>query len=120
MCGACGTVTVHDPILGDTRTLRQHIEVAGAVNTVCSELPGGPRIRALADGWVVTGATGSTLIAHTVQELWAGVLASGFSAPEKRVLLGGALENYLSRRRGSDLAVRVAGLGATLARSRVG
>lgn len=74
MCGACGRTTVPDPVLGAVRTLRQHLIVAGTVNTVCEGLPGAPRATALKDGWLLGGASGTALLCHTVEELWGAAI----------------------------------------------
>ncbi len=75
MCGACGTTTVPDPVLGPVRTKRMHLIVAGTVNELCSGRPGAPKISALPDGWLVAGPSGAARLFHTVEELWAGVIA---------------------------------------------
>lgn len=74
MCGACGGTTVPDPVLGTVRTLRQHLIVAGTVNTICAGLPGAPKVVALKDGWMISGPSGSFRPCQTVGELWAAVL----------------------------------------------
>jgi len=74
MCGACGRTTVADPALGPVRTMRQHLIVAGAVNAVCAGLPGAPKVTALKDGWMLTGAAGYSSQCQTLQELWSAVL----------------------------------------------
>ena len=74
MCGVCGRTTVTDPALGTERTLRQHLIVAGAINTVCHGLPGAPRVTALRDGWMMSGPSGASRQCQTLDELWAAVL----------------------------------------------
>jgi hypothetical protein len=70
MCGACGRTTVPDPALDAVRTLRQHLIVAGTVNTICKGMPGAPRVTALKDGWLFAGPSGVIRLCHTVEELW--------------------------------------------------
>jgi len=74
MCGACGRTTVADPALGPVRTMRQHLIVAGAVNAVCAGLPGAPKVTALKDGWMMSGALGFSRQCQTLEELWSTVL----------------------------------------------
>ena len=74
MCGACGRTTVADPALGPVRTMRQHLIVAATVNDVCTGLPGSPKVTAIKDGWLMTGAAGSSRQCQTVEELWSAVL----------------------------------------------
>lgn len=74
MCGACGRATVADPALGAVRTLRQHLIVAGAINSVCHGLPGAPKVTALRDGWMMSGPSGASRQCQTLEELWAAVL----------------------------------------------
>lgn len=75
MCGACGTTTVADPVLGAVRTKRQHLIVAATVNELCAGQPGAPKVTALADGWLVSGPSGAARLRHTVEELWADVIS---------------------------------------------
>lgn len=74
MCGACGTTTIADPVLGAVRTKRQHLIVAATVNELCAGQPGVPKVTALADGWLVSGPSGAARLRHTVEELWADVI----------------------------------------------
>ncbi|MCU1553212.1 MAG: hypothetical protein JWM13_698 [Arthrobacter sp.] len=74
MCGACGSAVVPDPVLGAVRTLRQHLIVAQTVNTVCGGLPGAPKVKALTDGWLLSGPSGASLLCHTVEDLWTAVI----------------------------------------------
>ncbi|MDJ0457688.1 hypothetical protein PUN71_010790 [Arthrobacter sp. NQ7] len=74
MCGACGRTTVADPALGPVRTMRQHLIVAATVNAVCAGLPGAPKVTALKDGWLMTGAAGASMQCQTLEELWSAVL----------------------------------------------
>ena len=74
MCGVCGRATVTDPALGAVRTLRQHLIVAGTINTICGGLPGAPKVTALRDGWMMSGPSGIIRQCQTVEELWAAVL----------------------------------------------
>jgi hypothetical protein len=89
MCGACGTTIVPDPVLGAARTLRQHLIVAQTVNSVCGGLPGAPKVKALSDGWLLSGPSGATLLCHTVEELWTAVIRGFAGGPQ----LVGLLEN---------------------------
>ena len=105
MCGACGRTTVPDPVLGPARTLRQHLIVAGSVNTVCAGLPGAPRVTALKDGWLIGGASGAARLCHTVEELW-GAAVGCFADP---ILLGcllGRLQAYRGRPENEGLPAR--------------
>lgn len=74
MCGACGTTTVADPVLGVVRTKRQHLIVAATVNELCAGQPGAPKVSALAEGWLVSPRCGGARLRHTVEELWVDVL----------------------------------------------
>lgn len=75
MCGACGTTTVADPVLGAVRTKRQHLIVAATVNELCAGQPGAPKVTALADGWLVSGPSGAARLRHTVDDLWTDVIS---------------------------------------------
>ena len=75
MCGACGGTTVADPALGPVRTMRQHLIVAGTINTLCTGLPGAPKVTALKDGWTMKGPSGVSGQCQTLSELWSAVLA---------------------------------------------
>ena len=74
MCGACGRTTVADPALGPVRTMRQHLIVAATINTVCTRIPGAPKVTALKDGWMMAGPSGASTQCRTVEELWSAVL----------------------------------------------
>ncbi|MDQ0147336.1 hypothetical protein [Pseudarthrobacter niigatensis] len=63
-----------DPALGPVRTMRQHLIVAATVNAVCAGLPGAPKVNALKDGWLMTGAAGASAQCQTLDELWSAVL----------------------------------------------
>ena len=74
MCGACGRSVVSDPVLGPTRTLRQHLIVAQTINEACQSWPGAPKVAATSSGWLVAGPTGATAAVSTVEALWTTVL----------------------------------------------
>ena len=74
MCGACGRSVVSDPVLGPTRTLRQHLIVAQTINAACQSWPGAPKVAATSGGWLVSGPTGATEAVSTVEALWTTVL----------------------------------------------
>ncbi|MFE4228938.1 hypothetical protein ACFRJ8_13720 [Arthrobacter sp. NPDC056886] len=63
-----------DPVLGPTRTLRQHLIVAQTINEACQSWPGAPKVAATSDGWLVSGPTGATEAVSTVEALWSTVL----------------------------------------------
>ena len=107
MCGACGRTIVPDPALGPVRTIRQHLIVAGAVNAVCTGLPGAPKVTALKDGWMVTGASGVAKQCQTLEELWSTVLVCFPDAP--------VLDRLLRRRQAYAADPTNAGLPARAA-----
>lgn len=111
MCGACGRTTVADPALGPVRTLRQHLIVAGAINTVCLGLPGAPKVTALRDGWMVSGPSGASRQCQTVEELWAAVLGC-FTEASVLGRLRGRQEAYAADPSNAGLAARAAGMVA--------
>jgi hypothetical protein len=74
MCGACGRSVVSDPVLGPTRTLRQHLIVAQTINEACQSWPGAPKVAATSSGWLVSGPKGATEAVSTVEALWSTVL----------------------------------------------
>ena len=74
MCGACGRSVVSDPLLGPTRTLRQHLIVAQTINEACQSWPGAPKVAATSSGWLVAGPKGVTEAVSTVDALWSAVL----------------------------------------------
>ncbi|MHA7199204.1 hypothetical protein [Arthrobacter alkaliphilus] len=55
--------------------MRQHLIVAATVNTICTGLPGAPKVTALADGWMMTGPAGASTQCQTLEELWSAVRA---------------------------------------------
>lgn len=114
MCGACGRTTVPDPVLGPVRTLRQHLIVAGAVNTVCGGLPGAPRVTALPDGWLVGGALGTVRVCHTVEELWSAAAGCFAELPLLESLLA-RLQAFMAKPENEGLPARaaLAGRGPT-------
>lgn len=77
MCGACGSIIYSDSVLGKEPTFRKRILVAQVVTAACTGLPGAPRITALAEGWSVSGATGSIELCHTVWDIWLAVRDRG-------------------------------------------
>lgn len=74
MCGACGRSVVSDPVLGPTRTLRQHLIVAQTINEACQSWPGAPKVAATSSGWLVAGPKGAIQAVSTVEALWSTVL----------------------------------------------
>ena len=113
MCGACGRTVYPDSVMGNEHTLRKRILVAQAVARVCAGLPGAPRITALAEGWTVSGATGSIALCHTVTEIWLAVLGRG--GP----LLQQALQARALAEEPDSLAERVVSLGLRVTRHRL-
>ena len=109
MCGACGRTTVADPALGPVRTMRQHLIVAATVNAVCSGLPGAPKVNALKDGWLMTGAAGASAQCQTLDELWSAVLGC---FPDASVVdrLNGRRLAYAADPANAGLPARAAGL----------
>ncbi|WP_277523956.1 hypothetical protein [Arthrobacter sp. ES3-54] len=63
-----------DPVLGPTRTLRQHLIVAQTINEACQSWPGAPKVAATSSGWLVSGPRGATEAVSTVEALWSTVL----------------------------------------------
>ncbi|WP_218122072.1 hypothetical protein [Arthrobacter sp. ov407] len=63
-----------DPVLGSTRTLRQHLIVAQTINEACHSWPGAPKVAATRSGWLVAGPKGATEAVSTVEALWSTVL----------------------------------------------
>ena len=113
MCGACGRSVVSDPVLGPTRTLRQHLVVAQTINDACQSWPGAPKVAATSSGWLVSGPKGATEAVSTVEALWSTVLrgTSGVQWQDLRAaadLETGELET-------GDLALRVLNLGHEMA-----
>lgn len=76
MCGACGRSVVSDPVLGQIRTMRQHLIVAQAINSAAQPWPGAPKVAATSDGWLVSGPTGARDAFATVEAVWSAVLRS--------------------------------------------
>jgi len=109
MCGACGRTTVADPALGPVRTMRQHLIVAGAVNTVCTGLPGAPKVTALKDGWLMTGPAGASRQCQTLDELWRAVLGC-FTDPSVLDRLDSRRRAYAADPANAGLPARAAGL----------
>lgn len=97
MCGACGRSVVSDPVLGQIRTMRQHLIVAQTINGAAQSWPGAPKVSATSDGWLVSGPTGARDAFATVEAVWSAVLRSCPKAPTSdlhRVADGsGAREN---------------------------
>ena len=114
MCGACGRTIVADPALGAVRTLRQHLIVAGTVNRVCHGLSGAPKITALADGWMVSGPSGTARQSRTVEDLWRAVIER-FGVAEQVIRLRRRQEAFAVDPENAGLPAQVAGIGRTLA-----
>jgi len=77
MCGACGSIVHSDSVLGRESTFRERTLVAQMVTAACKGLPGAPRLTTLAEGWLVSGATGSIELCHTVEDIWLAVRDRG-------------------------------------------
>lgn len=114
MCGACGTTTVADPVLGPVRTKRQHLIVAGTVNGLCAGQSGAPKVTALADGWLVSGPSGAARLRRTVEELWADVIGRFNDISSLRSLLERQLA-YADDPANEGLPARTARVGSGLA-----
>jgi hypothetical protein len=114
MCGACGSTIVPDPVLGAVRTLRQHLIVAQTVNTVCGGLPGAPKVKALSDGWLLSGPLGATLLCNTVEELWTAVVR-GFVGGSQLDALLEHQQAFAADADGAGLPARAVGVGQGLA-----
>lgn len=125
-------------MLGPLRTMRQHLIVAQTVNGACRAWPGAPKVAATRDGWLVSGPTGATEAALTVQEVWSAVLrgSRGTRRPEMPGApddpdspdgpdgpdAPGAVETEADRAAGDTeaaLSRRVLGLGHRMARDRL-
>lgn len=113
MCGACGSTVYPDPIMGDEQTLRKRMLVAHTVNCITAGTPGVPRAKALAEGWAVTGPTGSTTLCHTVADTWMAVLGQGLPRLLKQ------LEARAFTDEPGSLAAQVTDAGLQLARHRM-
>lgn len=113
MCGACGRRTVQDPTLGNVRTMRQHIIVAQAINAVCRHFPGAPRVTALSNNWLMSGATGTTKLCDTVEELWTAIIDG--SVNPNITPLHEAQKAYSADPLNTGLAAQVTDLGMALA-----
>jgi hypothetical protein len=113
MCGACGSTTVPDPVLGPVRTLRHHLIVAQTVNTVCGGLPGAFRVKALSDGWLMSGPSGAALLCHTVEELWTAVIR-GFAGSSQLVCLLEHQQAFAADSDNAGLPARVVSIGQGL------
>ena len=113
MCGACGRSVVSDPVLGATRTLRQHLVVAQTINDACQSWPGAPKVAATSSGWLVAGPKGATEAVSTVEALWSTVLrgTSGVQWQDLRAAADLETGELDSR----DLALRVLNLGHEMA-----
>lgn len=114
MCGACGTASVADPVLGPVRTKRQHLIVAATINALCEAEPGAPRVRALADGWLVSGSSGASRLRYTVEELWTDVL-HWFNSASARRSLRERQQAYADDPENEGLPALTAGVGSRLA-----
>ena len=90
MCGACGKNVRKDPIVGAQRTLRKHMIVASTINGACRDQPGAPKVTALAEGWLVTGPSGTSALCHTVDDVWATVACMFSDPPVLATLLSAA------------------------------
>jgi hypothetical protein len=110
MCGACGRTTVPDPALDEVRTLRQHLIVAGTVNTMCGGLPGAPRVTALKDGWSISGPLGTARLCQTVEELWSAALGCFTDEAVLNCLLG-RQQAFMADPDNAGLPARAAAIG---------
>ncbi len=112
MCGACGSISYSDSVLGKEPTFRKRILVAQVVTAACARLPGAPRITALAEGWSVSGATGSIELCHTVGDIWLVVRDRG------GLPLQQALEARVLSEEPGSLEANVVSLGLRLTQQR--
>jgi len=89
--------------------MRQHLIVAATVNAVCAGLPGAPKVNALKDGWLMTGAAGASVQCQTLDELWSAVLGC---FPDASVVdrLNGRRLAYAADPANAGLPARAAGL----------
>jgi len=108
MCGACGRSVVSDPVLGPTRTLRQHLVVAQTINDACQSWPGAAKVAATSSGWMVLGPKGATEAVSTVEALWSTVLRGTSGVQWQDLRAAADLET-------GDLALRVLNLGHEMA-----
>lgn len=108
MCGACGSIIYSDSVLGREPTFRKRILVAQMVTAACRGLRGEPRITALAEGWSVSGATGSIELCHTVGDIWLALRDRG------GLHLQQALEARALIEEPDSLGAKVVGLGLRL------
>ena len=113
MCGACGRSVVSDPVLGPTRTLRQHLVVAQTINDACQSWPGAPKVAATSSGWLVAGPKGATEAVSTVEALWSTVLRGTSGVQWQDLRAAADLETGELETR--DLALRVLNLGHEMA-----
>jgi hypothetical protein len=90
MCGACGKDITKDPVIGDQRTLRKHLIVASTINGVWRDQRGAPKVLALAEGWLVTGPSGTSVLCSMVDDVWATVARLFFDPPVLATLLSEA------------------------------
>ena len=90
MCGACGKDVRKDPVIGAQRTLRKHMIVASTINGLCRDQRGAPKVRALTDGWLIAGPSGTSVLCHTVDDVWAAVARMFPDPPVLAILLSEA------------------------------
>jgi hypothetical protein len=107
---------VSDPVLGPTRTLRQHLIVAQTINGACQSWPGAPKVAATSSGWLVAGPKGVTETVSTVDALWSAVLRGrpGARWQDLRRAAGDLGAGDLET---GDLSLRVLKLGHEMARN---
>jgi hypothetical protein len=113
MCGACGRTAVPDPALDGVRTMRQHVIVAGTVNTLCKGIPGAPRVTALTDGWLIANPSGTTRLCQTVTELWSAAIGC-FTDPSLLSCLLGRQQAFMADPDNTGLPARAADVGRGL------
>lgn len=114
MCGACGKTVVFDEVLGPQRGLRQQMIVAQTVNPICAAVQGAPRVRVAGDGWLVQGATGSSTLCHTVEELWKVIFRSCIGNPAQMSAVSAHLRARRHEITEQGLAARVIAVGHQL------
>jgi hypothetical protein len=96
MCGACGRGVADDPVFPDGRTTRGNLIAAQMIVELCPSPAGRVKVRATAEGFVLSVPGGRQIVCTTVDAVWATLHTQ---APVSGALLESAFDGLEERYR---------------------